>query len=103
MKLAKILLILCTLFALDLQSVDGENTRVVRGVVITPDGRMVPEFTITVRPVDNKPDLVRRMHFKNGEFALEDLEHDKYQLAITSPRYVGVKLDVDFTTPRRNW
>jgi tetratricopeptide (TPR) repeat protein len=59
---------------------------------------MVPEFTVTVRPVVTRPELIHRKHFKNGEFTLEDLNREKYKVIITAPHLVGVKLDVDFGT-----
>src|SRR6516165_6937758 len=67
-----------------------------RGVVITVDGAVVPEFSLVVRHVTDKPELAPRRHFKNGEFTIEGLTGDKYQLQITSPSYIPTKVDVDF-------
>jgi Flp pilus assembly protein TadD len=91
-------LILSAVFSLDPGSIYADNTHTIRGVVVTPDGTLVPEFTVTVRPVVDKPKLINRRRFKNGEFTLEGLNFDKYQITITAPRYVGVKLEVDFAS-----
>jgi Flp pilus assembly protein TadD len=98
MKLAKPYLLLCGLFLLGIATAYGDNARTLRGVVITPDGTMVPEFTVTIRPVVDKPELIRRKHFKGGEFTLHGLNRSRYQIVITAPALVGVKLNVDFAT-----
>jgi Tfp pilus assembly protein PilF len=96
MKLAKAVFIFCVLLLPDIAAAFGDKPHTLKGVVITPDGTMVPEFTVTIRPVLDKPELIRRKHFKNGEFTLEGLTHAKYRIMITAPLLVGVKLDVDF-------
>src|SRR6266550_1860667 len=96
MKPAKALLIFCAFFLLDIAAAHADTVHTLRGVVITPDGTMVPEFTVTIRPVVDRPELIRRKHFKNGEFTLQGLTHQKYRIIVTSPQLVGVKLDVDF-------
>ena len=96
MKFAKPYLVLCGLFFLGTAGAHGHDARTLRGAVITPDGTMVPEFTVTIRPVVDKPELIRRRHFKNGEFTLEGLNRNRYQIIITAPALVGVKLNVDF-------
>jgi tetratricopeptide (TPR) repeat protein len=97
MKLAKAVLILCVFFLLYIPAAHGNPAHTLRGVVITPDGTMVPEFTVTVRPVVDRPELIRRKHFKDGEFTLSGLKHEKYKIIVTAPLLVGVKLDVDFS------
>jgi tetratricopeptide (TPR) repeat protein len=64
---------------------------------------MVPEFTVTIRPVVDRPELIRRTHFKQGEFTLQGLTRNKYKIVITAPQLVGVKLDVDFGNQRTDY
>ena len=64
---------------------------------------MVPEFTVTIRPVVDRPELIRRTHFKQGEFTLRGLTRNKYKIVITAPQLVGVKLDVDFGNQRTDY
>src|ERR1051326_659251 len=99
MKRANALLIFCTFFLMDKGAARANTTHTLRGVVITPDGMMVPEFTVTVRPVVDHPELIRRKHFQQGEFTLNGLTREKYKIIITAPQLVGVKLDVDFAMP----
>jgi tetratricopeptide (TPR) repeat protein len=72
------------------------QSHTVRGVVIAIDGTVVPEFSVVVKPVNAKPQLFERKHFKNGEFTIEDLKGDKYQLQISAKSYIPAKLEVDF-------
>jgi tetratricopeptide (TPR) repeat protein len=74
----------------------------VRGIVVTPDGTPVPEFTIIVRRESQKPELYPRKRYKNGEFTVRQLTEDKYELRISSPRYVTAKLDFDFKSNPRS-
>src|ERR1051326_709906 len=96
MKLTKAVLILCCLFCLQIAYANAAPAHTVRGVVITTDGTVVPEFTITVRHATQKPELFTRKRFKNGEFTISGLTKDKYQLRITAPLYIPAKLDYDF-------
>jgi tetratricopeptide (TPR) repeat protein len=96
MKRANAFLIFCAFFLLDIAAAQADTSHTLHGVVITPDGMMVPEFTVTIRPVADRPELIRRKHFKQGEFTLQALTRDKYKIVITAPQLVGVKLDVDF-------
>jgi hypothetical protein len=98
MKRANPLLILFAFLLLHIGAAQADAAHTLRGVVITPDGMMVPEFTVTVRPVVDRPELIRRTHFKDGEFTLRGLTRTKYKIVITAPQLVGVKLDVDFGT-----
>jgi tetratricopeptide (TPR) repeat protein len=98
MKPANAFLIFCAFLLLDIGAAKADAAHTLRGVVITPDGMMVPEFTVTVRPIVDHPELIRRKHFKDGEFTLKGLTRDKYKILITAPELVGVKLDVDFGT-----
>ena len=62
---------------------------------------MVPEFTVTVRHVSNKPELFSRRRYKNGEFTVNGLKNDKYQIHISSPLYIPTRLDFDFKSDDR--
>jgi tetratricopeptide (TPR) repeat protein len=103
MKRANAFLIFCAFFLLDIGAAHADTSRTLHGVVITPDGTMVPEFTVTIRPVVDRPELIRRKHFKQGEFTLQGLTRDKYKIVITAPQLVGVKLDVDFGNQRTDY
>ena len=59
--------------------------------------------TVTIRPVVDRPELIRRKHFKEGEFTLQGLTRNKYKIVITAPQLVGVKLDVDFGNQRTDY
>jgi tetratricopeptide (TPR) repeat protein len=96
MKLTNAVLILCCLFCLHIDRANAAEAHTVRGVVITTDGTVVPEFTITVRHAAQKPELFTRKRFKNGEFTITGLTKDKYQLRITAPLYITARLDYDF-------
>jgi Tfp pilus assembly protein PilF len=98
MKSANALLILGAFLLLHIGAAQAGAAHTLRGVVITPDGMMVPEFTVTIRPIVDRPELIRRTHFKDGEFTLRGLTRNKYKIVITAPQLVGVKLDVDFGT-----
>ena len=103
MKLTTAVLFLCTMFCVELGAADQETGRRLRGVVIASDGTVVPSFTVIIRPSTNKPELVRRKRFKDGEFVIDGLTRDKYQIQVASPMYITMQLDVDFsgeTKPR---
>ncbi len=57
---------------------------------------MVPEFTIAIRPVSNKPELIIRKRFKNGIFEVGGLQRTQYQVDVASARYIGTKMEVSF-------
>ena len=84
------------LFCLQIDWAQAATPHTVRGVVVTPDGIPVPEFTISVKRVSEKPQLSPRKRYKNGEFTVSQLTGDKYQLRISSPLYITAKLDFDF-------
>src|ERR1051326_7115187 len=99
MKFTKAAIILCFLLCLfTTPTVFAHNSEPhsVRGVVITPDGTVVPEFSVVVRHIADKPELFQRKHFKNGEFTIDGLTGDRYQLQISSPSYISARLDFDF-------
>jgi tetratricopeptide (TPR) repeat protein len=52
---------------------------------------VVPEFSVVVRHVSDKPELFRRKHFKNGEFAISNLNSGKYQIIISSSQFITTK------------
>jgi tetratricopeptide (TPR) repeat protein len=95
MKLTKTVFILCCLFCFDVPRADAMGVRTVKGVVMTPDGTVVPEFTVLVRPMSDKPELVQRKNFKNGEFMIDELEAVQYQFEVNSPLYIRTKLLLD--------
>jgi hypothetical protein len=101
MRLTKAVLILC-LFCLQMDWARAATAHTVRGVVITADGTLVPEFTITVSHESHRPELFTRKRYKNGEFTVSGLTGDKYQLQISSPLYVTEKLKFDFKSDRRS-
>jgi tetratricopeptide (TPR) repeat protein len=101
MKLTKAVLTLCCLFCLQIDWAHAAAAHTVRGVVITTDGTVVPEFIITVRHATQKPELFTRKRFKNGEFTLSGLTKDKYQLRISAPLYITARLDFDFKSVTR--
>jgi tetratricopeptide (TPR) repeat protein len=89
------------LLCLQIGIAHAEAGHTVRGVVITTDGTVVPEFTVVVRHITDKPELVQRLHFKNGEFKIEGLAGEKYQLGISSPSFINARLDFDFKSHNR--
>src|SRR5215467_5022928 len=97
MKLSSAVFVLCCLLSLDIDPANAASAaHTVRGVVITTNGTVVPEFTVVIKHVSNRPELFERKHFKNGEFTISDLKDDRYQLHITSSQFVGTRLDFDF-------
>src|SRR5215470_6348874 len=88
--------LLFLLFCFQVSSADAGPARTIRGVVITIDGTVVPEFSVVIKHVADKPELFQRKHFKSGEFTIGGLTGDKYQLQISSTSYIPVKLDFDF-------
>jgi tetratricopeptide (TPR) repeat protein len=99
MKLTKAL-ILC-FFALQINDADATEAHTIKGIVVTTDGTPVTEFTIAVRHDTKKPELLPRRRYKNGEFTVSGLTGDRYQLRISSPRYIAVRLDFDFKSHPR--
>src|SRR6185295_9356548 len=102
MKRTKTVFILCCLFCTHIGLANAAGTHSVKGVVITPNGTVVPEFSVVIRHVTDKPELVQRKHFKDGEFRIDGLASTKYQLHIASPDFVGAKLEFDFKSRTRN-
>lgn len=95
MKLTKAILFLCSLFCIHLLNAEASSTHTIKGLVITPDGIVVPKFSVVVKEVADRPELALRRHFTNGEFAIEGLEPGKYQVQIFSPLHVNTRLAVD--------
>src|SRR5262245_41739677 len=96
MNFAKTALILCTLLWFEIPKLDASIGHTVKGMVITPDGTLVSEFTVVVKHLTEKPELVRRLHFKDGEFEVEDIGPGKYQIQISAPMFVGTRVVFDF-------
>jgi len=97
MKFIKTVFILCALLCVRLQRADAATTHTVKGVVITSSGTVVPEFTVVVKHLTDKPELFRRLYFKDGEFNVGELPVGKYQLEISAPLFIDVRLTFDFT------
>jgi len=102
MKLTKAVIILCCLFFLQLDLADAASTRTLKGVVMTPDGTVVPQFSVIVRHGTDKPELLQRRLFRNGEFTVDGLAPDKYLVQISAAQFVAVRLVVDFKTVARD-
>jgi lipopolysaccharide biosynthesis regulator YciM len=105
MKLTKAVIIFCSIFCLQIHrgyAAKAAPTHTVRGVVITTDGTVVPEFTVAVKHVSLKPELSTRKRYKNGEFTVSGLKGDKYQLQITSPLYISSRVEFDFKSDPRS-
>src|SRR5262245_37450837 len=96
MKLTKAAVFLCFLLSFQTTASQATPSHSIKGVVITPDGTAVPEFSVLVRHIADKPDLVRRREFTNGEFLLENLSADKYEIQISTPLSVGAKVVFNF-------
>ena len=101
MKFTKAAFILSGLFWFVIQAHAAAGMHTVKGVVITPDGTVVPEFSVIVREVSDAPELFRRKHFKNGEFTVDGLNPARYQLQVSSPQFIRSKLIVDLRSPSR--
>jgi len=97
MKFIKTAFILCGLLCLRLERADAATNHTVKGVVITSNGTVVPECAVVVKHLTDKPELVRRLHCKDGEFTVEELPSGKYQLHISAPLFIGTGLTFDFT------
>ena len=66
MKLREAIFTFCSLACLHISLANASPAHTVKGVVITSDGTVVPEFTVVIRHAANKPELVQRKHFKNS-------------------------------------
>ncbi len=88
--------VFATVFTLLCADSYADRARTLRGAVVSADGTMVDQFTVVARPVTSKPELIRRFRFTNGTFVLRDLQRQKYEVTITAPRFIGVRMDVDF-------
>jgi tetratricopeptide (TPR) repeat protein len=97
MKFIKAAFILCALLCVRLERADAATTHTVKGVVITSNGTVVQEFTVVVKHLTDKPELVRRLYFKDGEFNVDELPVGKYELQISAPLFIGARLTFDFT------
>ena len=71
-RTARVILLSILVCSLDLLATDTP-TFTLKGAVVTPDGTMVPEFTVTVRAIVDKPELVPRKRFKDGVFTFTGL------------------------------
>src|SRR5262245_12084495 len=97
MNLVKTVFILCCLLSFDVRRTEASVAHTVKGVVITPDGTVVPEFSVVVKHVSDTPEMVQRKHFTNGEFTVDQLESGTYQLQINAPQYIQTKLILDLS------
>ena len=64
--------------------------------ILTTGRRTVSNLLRTVKHLAQKPELLTRKRFKNGEFTVSGLRGDKYLLQIASPLYIPSKLEYDF-------
>jgi tetratricopeptide (TPR) repeat protein len=87
---------LSILFWLNTDFAHAAPAHSVKGIVITPDGTVIPAFAVTVKRVTDKPQLVQRNHFKKGEFTLTGLQSGKYQVQIAAPLYIPFRMDLSF-------
>ena len=102
MKLTKAVFVLSCLFCFEISPAHAATLHAVKGVVITPEGTVVPEFTLVVKQVTDKPELVQRKHFKHGEFGLDGLSPAKYQIQVSSPQFITTKILFDFKAKSRD-
>jgi tetratricopeptide (TPR) repeat protein len=75
--------------------------RTIRGLVISTNGTLIPEFAITVKDVSLTPGLFTRKRFKNGEFTISGLTEERYQFQIDSPLHIPKQVVVDFESDTR--
>jgi tetratricopeptide (TPR) repeat protein len=101
MKFTKAVFILCCLLCLKIPVAVASTAHVVKGLVITLDGTVVPKFSVVVKHVAEKPELVRRRQFKDGEFAVDGLIKGKYVVQISAPQFITTKLTFDFNDRSR--
>ena len=101
MRFTKVVFILCCLLCLKIPVADASTAHAVKGLVITPDGTVVPKFSVVVKHVAEKPELVRRRQFKDGEFAVDGLTKGKYLVQISAPQFITTKLTFDFNDRSR--
>jgi len=92
---------LCCLFCLEIGNAHAAPAHTLKGVVITPEGTVVPEFSVVVKQISGKPELGLRKHFRKGEFVIDGLQPAKYDLQVISPLYVVSRVSVDLTDPSR--
>jgi tetratricopeptide (TPR) repeat protein len=102
MRPPQVFVLIFCLFCLQIDRAHAATAHTVRGVVITTDGTVIHQFTISVRPVAQKPELRTRKRYKNGEFAISGLKEDRYQLQISAPLYATATLDFDFKSDPRS-
>jgi TolA-binding protein len=95
MRVTKAVFLVCFLLCAQIKA-HAASAHTVKGLVVTPDGTVVREFSVVIRHDTEKPELIRREHFKNGEFTIGRLEAKKYQIQIASPEFIGTKLIFDF-------
>ena len=81
---------------LDGRPAQAGNVNSFRGAVLDADGHMVERFTVVVRPVVNRPVLVKRKHFAKGTFRLNDLTRQRYDIEVSAPQYIAVHMNVEF-------
>jgi tetratricopeptide (TPR) repeat protein len=95
MRVTKAVVFVCFLLCSQIKA-QAASAHTIKGVVVTPDGTVVRKFSVVIRHDTDKPELVRREHFNNGEFTIDRLEAKKYQIQIASPEFIGAKLIFDF-------
>jgi len=101
MKLQNSVLLLWTVFCLNTHFAQAAQPHSVKGIVITPDGTVVSSFALTVRHASDKPELVQRRHFKNGEFTVNGLKPGKYRFEISAPLYIPLRMEFTFKSDEK--
>jgi hypothetical protein len=94
-------LLLWTVFCLNIHFAQAASPHSVKGVVITPDGTIVSSFAVKVKHIGDKPELVQRKHFKNGEFTVDGMAAGKYQIEISAPQYIPLKMEFNFKSDEK--
>jgi tetratricopeptide (TPR) repeat protein len=101
MRLINVVFTVCCLLSLQIPMAKAATAHTLKGLVITPEGTVVPKFSVVVKHVSEKPELVRRWQFKDGEFTADGLPKGKYQVQISAPQFISTKLIFDFNDPSR--
>jgi len=57
---------------------------------------MISPFTVVVRPVTTKPELIQRRHFAHGTFLVHGLNRQKYQLSVSARGYNSAQMELEF-------
>jgi len=95
MRIAKYGLLATVIFVANGVTATATARISLRGAVITTEGKMMPEFTVTAKPITKEPEFAVRHRFTNGIFSLEGLVAEKYQIIIEAPLHVRTRMLLD--------